>query len=400
MKIGIVTARYERGAAYVSRHYMEMLEREGHQVSIYARGNMRPDRHTEKWNESYVTWDNTYQDTRIDPRRFFRWIKKEGCEVVFFNEQQDFRILCAVKKRFPELKIGAYVDYYTERTRAWFRMYDFLICNTHRHMQAMEGHPQAYYIRWGTDVDVFRPVGEKHDMLTFFHSVGMSVRKGTDLLIDAFIEGNLCERSRLIIHTQLPISRVTQHSVEELANHGITVIEKTVTAPGLYHMGDVYVYPTRLDGLGLTMYEAAACGLPIITTDFPPMNEAVERSFGRLVKVRDYYCRQDAYYYPMAVCDQQDLIAAMQWYVDHPEEVAAQKRAARRFAEENYRLSDRSHQLSEIFQQANLSIPDRRLMKEIENYYRKEISSFHEKINNYTITYQMNVALHRLIGRI
>ena len=32
-------------------------------------------------------------------------------------------------------------------------------------------------------------------------------------------------------------------------------------------MGDVFVYPSRLEGIGLCVPEALACGLPVITTD-------------------------------------------------------------------------------------------------------------------------------------
>jgi len=53
----------------------------------------------------------------------------------------------------------------------------------------------------------------------------------------------------------------------------------------LYYLGDVYVYPTTLDGLGLTVYEALASGLPVIATDVAPMNEIITEDNGKLVKV-------------------------------------------------------------------------------------------------------------------
>ena len=65
----------------------------------------------------------------------------------------------------------------------------------------------------------------------------------------------------------------------------LKIYEKTLPAPGLYHLGDVYVYPSRLDGVGLTVGEALACGLPVITTENGPMDEFVEDGFnGRLGK--------------------------------------------------------------------------------------------------------------------
>lgn len=389
MNIGIVTTWFERGAAYVSRTYFDLLVKEGHNVFIYSRGGKRPSIDSEKWNEEYVTRDDTFQDSRILKRNFFRWIKKNHVEAILFNEQQDFRIVGETKKEFPKIKLAAYVDYYTERTLKWFELYDFVICNTYRHMQAMGDHPQKYYLRWGTDLDLYKPSDEMHDQLTFFHSVGMSTRKGTDILIDAFIEGECYRKSKLIIHTQIPISSVTKYTADFLKERNVEIIERTVTAPGLYYKGDIYVYPTRLDGLGLTMYEAAASGLPIITTDFPPMNEAVKPEFGRLVKVKDYYCRKDAYYFPMAICEKEKLIECMKWYIDRPEQVNVQKLKAREYAEKHYNISERSKELSRIFTDATVQPLNLQVYKDMMRHYNKEINSIHKYTENRTSIYKL-----------
>ena len=370
MKIGIVTTWMERGAAYVSKNYMELLLAAGHQVVIFARGGEVVPSGTGKWNEDFVTRSTKYTDTTIEKRKFFKWISDNHIEAILFNEQQDVRILIDLKEKFPAVKLAAYVDYYTERTIPWFDLYDFLICNTKRHMQAMKDHPQKFYLKWGTDLNVFKPSNDLHDKVTFFHSVGMSNRKGTDVLVDAYINGGLYKNSKLIIHTQIPIDRVCRYNKDELESYGIEIIEKTVTAPGLYYMGDVYVYPTRLDGLGLTMYEALASGMPMITSDFPPMNEVGDDSCVRLVKIQDYYCRSDAYYFPMVICDTDDLINAMQWYIANPDKLAEQKIAARKYAEANYNIYERSQELSDMFEKTEVRNADPKLASSIKKYYK------------------------------
>lgn len=399
MRIGIVTTWFERGAAYVSRIYMDLLRQEGHEVFIYARGGVVPPKGADKWNEDYVTRDTVYQNSRINMAKFSRWITKNKLEGILFNEQQDFRVVAQTKKKFPHLKLGAYVDYYTEKTLNWFRLYDFLICNTRRHMQAMENHPQKFYMQWGTDITVYTPQNEKHEQITFFHSVGMSTRKGTDILLEAYIDAKLYETSKLVVHTQIPISKACKYDKEYLESLGIQIIEKTVTAPGLYYMGDVYVYPTRLDGLGLTMYEALASGLPVITTDFPPMNEAVNEEVGKLVKVRDYYCRQDAYYYPMVLCDKLDLIRCMQDYIDNPQEAGKQKMAARRYAETHYDIFQRSKEVSEIFQKAQTRDIEQSIYKEVMRYYQKESNTLFQYIENSTLLLGAKLFVYNLLKR-
>jgi glycosyltransferase involved in cell wall biosynthesis len=42
---------------------------------------------------------------------------------------------------------------------------------------------------------------------------------------------------------------------------------------GLYDHGDVCVQPSHWEGLGLQMLECQAAGMPLVTTDAPPMNE-------------------------------------------------------------------------------------------------------------------------------
>ena len=366
MRIGIVTTWFERGAAYVSKLYKQLLEDSGHTVYVFARGGEEHEsKHASEWNEQYVTRSKKYTNTKIEKHKLYRWIRKNGIEALFFNEQQDFLVLTWVRKDFPNIKLGAYVDYYTENTLRYFNLYDFLICNTKRHMQAMAFHPQKFYIEWGTDIDLYKPSSDIHNELTFFHSAGMSARKGTDILVDSYIEHGLFEKSKLVIHTQVPIQRLCKYDATELSRYNIQVIEKTVSAPGLYHMGDVYVYPTRLDGLGLTMYESLACGLPLITTDFPPMNEVGIEDFVKLVSVNDYYCRGDAYYFPMCVCDKDSLAEQMLWFIDNKASLKEMQQEARQYAIDHYNIKNKSELVSYAFESSEKILTDEKLCREL-----------------------------------
>ncbi len=384
MNIGIITTWFERGAAYVSKTYMDMFQKIGHEVFIYARGgDSKPDKNSEKWNETFVTRDNKYNDTQVDLRKFYRWIKKNKLAMLLFNEQRHFLAPAMAKKKFPKIIVSSYVDYYTEDTLSLFKIYDFLICNTHRHLQAMQSHPQAYYLKWCVDTDLYKIDEKKRNNheITFFHSVGMSKRKGTDILVDAFLDSHLCEKSKLIIHTQIPIQNVCKYNVAHLKKYNIDVVEKTVGAPGLYSLGDIYVYPTRLDGLGLTIYEAMSSGMPVITTDYPPMNEVITDEVGALIKVADHYCRADAYYYPMAICDKTDLIFQMRNYIDNPDLIEAQSKNARQKAVENYSMSEMQNGLTEIMNKMELRSIDMDLFRLIRKIYSSPILSAVKKIS-------------------
>lgn len=52
------------------------------------------------------------------------------------------------------------------------------------------------------------------------------------------------------------------------------VVENVDDRRSLYDDGEVFLAPSYWEGLGLQLYEAQACGMPVVTTDAPPMNEA------------------------------------------------------------------------------------------------------------------------------
>jgi len=360
LNIGIVTTWFERGAAIVSRQYMDILNKK-HNVYIFVRGGEYYAKNDKKWNIENVTWGMRIPDSlgrNLDLRQFKKWIKTNNISNVLFNEQQHWKILVDIKKTFPELVIGSYVDYYTAATIELFWIYDYLLCNTKRHYSVFQSHPQCFYIPWGTNINIFqydgKVKGEKGP--AFFHSCGMSPnRKGTSLLVKAFDRLDK-DDSRLIIHAQKGFSKWNEETDNIiLQNNNIELIIKTISAPGAYHYGDVYVYPSILDGLGLTIAEALSCGLPVITTNEPPMNEfIIEGINGKLVKVNNYKAREDGYYWPLAFCDIESLRKALTYYIENFSEMSKFKEKAREHAVENLSWERNAEGLCQLFE--NLSI--------------------------------------------
>jgi 1,2-diacylglycerol 3-alpha-glucosyltransferase len=355
MNIGIVTTWFERGAAYVSRQYRDVLKTR-HNVFIYARGGESYAIGDPIWDNEYITWAKNPHipiPMAIDYEDFSTWIKRNRLEVVFFNEQQWWDPVLWANDL--GVKTGAYVDYYTEETIPLFGCYDFLICNTKRHLSAFEWHPQVIYIPWGTDVNTFSP--KMYNLVnpgrvTFFHSAGFSpYRKGTDLVIKAF--SKLIGEAHLVIHSQKNLKECFPELISEIENleqkKQLICFEKTVSAPGLFYTGDIYVYPSRLEGIGLTIAEALSCGLPVVTADHPPMNEFIDGTNGKVVKISRFYSRSDGYYWPQCSVDLDSLRESMQYYVDNINLVPEFKQKARAYAEQYLNWADNSSKLPELF---------------------------------------------------
>lgn len=348
MKIGIVTTWFERGAAYVSRQYMKLFESHGVETFIYARGGENQARNDPNWDLSNVTWAKpgyVPYPSKMDRKDFLGWIRKNAITAVLFNEQH--WMPAVLWARDAGVLTLAYIDYYTDKTIPFHAVYDGLVCNTQRHLSVFDWHPQCKYIPWGTDLCVFEPsaptrgtaVRADPENCVFFHSAGMSpYRKGTDLAIEAFYRMKYSERARLVIHTQVELGRQLPSVaalVSELEHQGrLTVIHREVSAPGLYHLGDVYVYPSRLEGVGLTQVEALASGLPIITPANPPMSEFVSPDSGLTVPVEKYWSRFDGYYWPMCQVNVDALAGAMDQCAIIPD-IGTLKQRARVYAEKN-----------------------------------------------------------------
>lgn len=348
-RIGIVTTWFERGAGYVSRQYKEILQSE-FQVFIYARGGEYP-KNDPFWNSNEITWGkkNPIATTAVDLGDFNRWLDKNHIDIVIFNEQKWWDPIQLCNKK--GILNGAYIDYYTEETIPIFGLHDFLICNTQKHFQAFEWHRGAKYISWGTDISLFSPERAKEflkrefpelerklqNKVVFFQSVGVvPLRKGTDLLIQAF-SGIDDDRAHLLLHSQISIAKTLpdlREKIDNLVEKGrLTLIEKTVSAPGLYAGGSVYVYPSRLEGIGLTVPEALSCGLPVIVPDDGPMNEFPSPDCGILVPPKKFNCRADAYYWPQNEVNPEELRRAMLEYLDGSRIVKREQKAARKHAE-------------------------------------------------------------------
>jgi len=316
MNIGIVTTWFERGAAYVSKQLEKTLSNI-HNVYIYARGGEKYAIGNPEWDKPNVTWGKRTllsRPTTIYLNDFEQWIKKYNIELVIFNEQHEWQPLSICHKL--NIKIGSYIDYYKKETVPFFNAYDFLICNTKRHFSVFKWHPQCIYIPWGTDTSLFFPRNKKNNQFTFFHSSGLNpYRKGTDLLIKATYK--LMDKPfNTIIHTQSDLLKFfpnMKNIIKYLIrNKKLEIIQKTVSQPGLYNLGNVYVYPSRLDGIGLTIAEAIASGLPVLVTNDQPMNEFVgNHSVGDTIKVKYSEKRGDGYYWPQSIVDEADLCNKM-----------------------------------------------------------------------------------------
>lgn len=373
--IGLVGLWFERGNAYLTAGLRSMLLGDTYEPFVYARTGIivssKKGRqyHMEKsgrWDVPNVERIETYD---IDPGHFASWVKQNAIEAVIWNEEINHELIRRVKYALRDYKTAggkpvaqiAYLDWVggTE----WIQgcsVYDSLICATDRTQRLYNEHKvKTYRFQWSVDLDLFRPsprhsrleVGNDRGFL-FFHSAGWggtNWRKGSLHVLNAwksafgtsekdFKPNPVCYPPRLLFHTQKPVEEYGTGAQKILREDPrVVVVEGTVTAPGLYHQGMVYLGPSRLEGLGLTLPEALACGMHVVTTDYPPMNEHGDASCTTRLPVRSETLRGDRIAFPQVDIDFEDLAKEMKKWARLPKDkVYAECVKARQVAESMY----------------------------------------------------------------
>jgi glycosyltransferase involved in cell wall biosynthesis len=164
----------------------------------------------------------------------------------------------------------------------WLRIADLIICPTRYSFDYISDWRrrhgfgwEAVYLPWPIDLGRFRFRQRKRcDRFVFVN--GRGGQRPTRL------DGSIAQQRRkgieLIAETMraAPKLNFLLYSLSgEIPRLPSNVVLRRPPADNrkLYRQGDVCVAPSHLEGLGLQLLECQAAGMPLVTTDAPPMNE-------------------------------------------------------------------------------------------------------------------------------
>lgn len=208
-----------------------------------------------------------------------------------------------------------------EQFGGWFSahdMGDIFLCPTqmtHRVLQFF-GFKNSIHVPCPIDLELFPVRAISGPARVFIHNGGVANqddRKATREVIEAF---KLVTRSdiRLLVRLQ------KEMDLPQL-DPRISVSLGNLTNPSeLYAKGDVAIQPSKLEGIGFTIFEAAISGMPVITCNYPPMNEFItDRKI--LCKVETRYRKPRGYHGLFHVYlknpDIRDLSEKIMWCADN-----------------------------------------------------------------------------------
>ncbi len=155
---------------------------------------------------------------------------------------------------------------------------DAVTCVSHYSRKQLEStfeYTSANVIYNGIDTSIFHPThpagipnSKKKCPIVLFYAGNLSKRKGSDLL--PAIMKRLGERFQLNIASGY--TKSTAFKMKNIQNLGYLSVSQLVEA---YNHCDIFLSPTRLEGFGLSVAEAMACGKPVVATNGSSLPELV-----------------------------------------------------------------------------------------------------------------------------
>jgi len=291
-RVGIVTKWFNRGQAFVSRYVRDALEAQGHETFILARptkdkGPMAAhvDR-TGVWDQGGVTeasdWEVPYDE-------YVSWIEANSLEVVHWDNCYQHEEIARLRASGVKT-VGRFVwemfgtDDAEPAKAAYDVLYSMTRCEQRRYAELGIESP---YVQWGLHKELLDvPVERPDDGLVRFYFPGalLGPRKPHKEVVEAFRAAK-GDNLRLIFKAQLErrMNYLTKAADEDPRIELVVDDMETSEHLKLFASCDVCLGPSRWEGLGLFLYEAAAFGMPQITNDSPPMNEVVTERNGILV---------------------------------------------------------------------------------------------------------------------
>lgn len=128
----------------------------------------------------------------------------------------------------------------------------------------VRGFPEdkLFYLPRGVDIERFHP-GERPSKFRAIFSGALIERKGVHHLLEAWARLDLKNAELWLLGS---VHDEAKPHLEKFRRDNIKVVGFKRDPENYLNQGTIYVFPSRLEGSAKTVYEAAASGLPVITT--------------------------------------------------------------------------------------------------------------------------------------
>lgn len=263
-RIGLVGFNTAQGLGYVNRDIAKHVELDRWIVTDHSRFPMLdlPD----GVDARPCPWKATDDEIR-------EWL--DGLDVVVFVEVVQDNLPRIAQEMGIKTVCIPMVEWLPTENQ-WTKHIDLWLAATlhsYNQLLAVGVKGEIAYCPWPIDVDAFdfrqRTQCERY---VFAHgNGGPRDRKGGKIVAEA---ARLAPDIPLIVYSQVQDGLTSSLTEDVQWPDTVDFRGSTPTPADLYRDGDVFILPSRWEGLGLQLFECQAAGMPLITTDAPPMNEA------------------------------------------------------------------------------------------------------------------------------
>jgi glycosyltransferase involved in cell wall biosynthesis len=288
LRVGVSSYWFNRGQAVVGRHLRSALDELGHETFVLARPSKdsaaKPAliERGDVWDQPGVTEASHYS---IPAAEMERWTREHGLDAVLFDQNYQFDEIARLRD-LGVRTLGRFVweqfepGHVDGAKRAFDVVYSMIDCERERYASLGIDSPR---VRWGCHPELLEAAarfggegGGDGTVRLYFPGGYMTRRKPLRPTLDAFRAAR-GDELRLVLKAQV---ERRQNLVKRAARKDKRVEPIFDDMPTDEHHRllagvDAFLAPSRWEGLGLHLYEAAAFGVPVITNDNPPMNEVV-----------------------------------------------------------------------------------------------------------------------------
>ena len=296
MRIGLVSKWFASGQAVVTRYVRGALDGLGHETFVLNKPGKGPRADLDRvpdpvWDQPGVT-DASEADIPVD--EYLAWAEDNQLDAVMCDQNDQFEEIRALREAGVRT-IGRFVwESFAEADAepakaAYDVIYSYTRAEQERYRELGIGetplltygcHPELIeYAPDGSSASRPGPSGFAADAQeVWFYVPGsfMGKRKPFPEIVEAFTRAR-GDHLRLLIRGQVDRKG---GKLEKAAGGDERVRIELEDRPTDEHLRQfaachVCLSPSRWEGLGLPLFEAMAFGMPSITNDSPPMNEAV-----------------------------------------------------------------------------------------------------------------------------